>query len=962
MNRISRPTYATARSLRIKLLLPLLGLALIMTANGAWLIHHSVAREMELEMHAVAEAIIDATSFAAETGETGFDLQRFVHAMGGRRDINQILVAVGSPPVVVASTKHAWVDHPLANLPDERMAKFLSALVQGKALESRFLAADTELISYAPVLVRSSKSSGGLERGTVFVCLDARPMRHQLAIATWLWTGVLILVLMTVFGLTYFLIRRLVLRPVDQIVRAMALRAGGNTQVRAAIVADDEIGKLATTLNQMLDALDEKEMERTLAAAEILRARTQLMDAIEAIDAAFAMYAPDGRLLIHNHHYGKLYKFQDEGSLRGRTLNEVLRQFLANGGLPPDGQSEADFLEEHLADHRGRPGIRERRFAERWFRVSDAFTADGGRVILWTDVTDRRRAENVLAAKEQQFRSLVTNIPGTVYRCKLDADWTMLYMSEPIHEITGFPPSDFVRGIRSFASVIHPDDRFLVERTVIASVNARRPYEIEYRLLHCSGAVRWVYERGQGVFSEARVPLYLDGFILDITDRKNSEELLKRTNQAIAEARAQLEEHTVTLQHRNRELEIARVRAEAATQSKTEFLANMSHEIRTPMTAILGFADLLVAECEASPSAAKRLSHLLTIKRNGMHLLDIINDILDISKIEAGELHVERHRFQVLSLVTEVASLMRVRADAKGLSLEVRFEGAVPETIESDPTRLRQVLINLLGNAIKFTESGTVTLSVHVGGDAKSARLQFDVVDTGLGLTSDQMEHLFAPFHQADSSVTRRYGGTGLGLYISKRLCQMLGGDISVTSAVGLGSTFSATIDVGSLDGVRLVENPADWAPAAEPSPPPDREIALPRLDCRILLAEDGPDNQRLLSFHLRKNGATVTVVENGRIAVERVLAADRDGFPFDIVLMDMQMPTMDGYTATRLLRERGYDRPIIALTAHAMTGDREKCLAAGCNDFATKPIDRVHLVRTIVRWLPNTCQTLTHH
>jgi signal transduction histidine kinase/DNA-binding response OmpR family regulator len=383
----------------------------------------------------------------------------------------------------------------------------------------------------------------------------------------------------------------------------------------------------------------------------------------------------------------------------------------------------------------------------------------------------------------------------------------------------------------------------------------------------------------------------------------------------------------------------ARNAAIGAAQAKSEFLANMSHEIRTPLTAILGFTGVLG---DPALSDEERTAHLATIQRNGEHLLSLINDILDLSKIEAGKLTVERIPCPIGELVAPAASLMGARAREKGLTFSVEYPAPVPERIRTDPTRLRQILMNLLGNAIKFTEpGGAVRLVVRVI-DGLSPRIRFDVVDTGIGVAPEVRDRLFTPFMQADPSTSRRYGGSGLGLTISRRLARMLGGDIAVDSTPGHGSTFTVDVDPGSLAGVpRSI-------PASAPAPAAAVVASAVRLDGRLLLAEDAPDNQRLITFYLRRAGATVDVAENGRVAVEKALA----GEPYDVVLMDMQMPEMDGYDATAELRRAGYHGAIIALTAHAMDGDREKCLHAGCDDFATKPIDRDALLALVRRYL----------
>ena len=427
-------------------------------------------------------------------------------------------------------------------------------------------------------------------------------------------------------------------------------------------------------------------------------------------------------------------------------------------------------------------------------------------------------------------------------------------------------------------------------------------------------------------------------------ERSSIEPVLVRAIEAYDVALT-LEQQSAVLAQQNDELRAMQGRLEQASRLKSEFLANMSHEIRTPMTSILGFSDLL----RDRMSGAEERDIVDTIKRNGEYLLEIINDILDLSKIEAGSLKVEPRPCSPRDIVSEVAALMHSRCDAKTLWLEVAIDDTVPGVVRSDPLRLRQILVNLVGNAVKFTEQGGVRIDVRTERtNAATSLLHFDVSDTGVGIAAERLATLFQSFSQLDSSVTRRFGGTGLGLVISRRLAQLLGGDITVRSVPGQGSTFSLAVAIGNYQ--KTAASPGAKLPlVAEAADGMTAELDH-MLPARVLLAEDGPDNQRLLSFILRGAGAEVTVVNNGQEAVDELARSGDE--PYDMVLMDMHMPVLDGYEATAELRRLGYRGPVIAVTAHAMSGDRQKCLEAGCNDVATKPFERRRLLGQLARCL----------
>ena len=373
----------------------------------------------------------------------------------------------------------------------------------------------------------------------------------------------------------------------------------------------------------------------------------------------------------------------------------------------------------------------------------------------------------------------------------------------------------------------------------------------------------------------------------------------------------------------------------------------MSHEIRTPMTAILGFGDLLSS---MNLSVDDRRQFLAMMRRNGMALLDLINNILDLSRIEADKLILERTDYPLQQTVDDVMSTVKVSALQKGLSLVANYLWPLPETIHTDPARLRQILLNLVSNAVKFTEQGEVCVAIGCQCDDHGpARLTFAVSDSGIGIPTERINELFQPFMQVDGSASRSYGGTGLGLAISKRLAAALGGDIRVVSELGQGSTFTLTIDAGPLHGVRMLQSPELAVTAKAGSSSAKQE---PMLQGRVLLVEDVPGVQFVLGQILQKFNLQVEIAEDGLVACQMAEKSKAEGSPYDLILMDIQMPTMNGYEATRWLRNHGWQGPVVALTAHAMVGDREKCLEAGCNDYLSKPVNATELWAVLRRQL----------
>ncbi len=447
-----------------------------------------------------------------------------------------------------------------------------------------------------------------------------------------------------------------------------------------------------------------------------------------------------------------------------------------------------------------------------------------------------------------------------------------------------------------------------------------------------------------GVWLQSRstIAVFITGMFLTLMLTTITWTLTQTRRKAVVLAKGM----TSSIRESEQRQRVLALQAASANKAKSEFLANMSHEIRTPMTAILGYADVLGDLVRLHQQDEDYSEAVESIRRSGKHLMRIINDVLDLSKVESGKLEVEHEPCALIEAVREVHTTMRMNAMRKGLEFRVVFDTPMPETVRTDAYRVRQILINLVGNAVKFTEQGTVDIVLSDDGQ----RLHFSVVDSGVGILSSDIDRLFDPFEQLDSSVSRLHEGTGLGLTISQHLANLMNGEIIVGSEVGIGSVFTLVIPRDCPSDVRMVDD-LEQHPAKLVQSPDLPEKSTDAVGGMILLAEDGKDNQRLLAHLLRRAGYRFEIASNGQEALDLFL---KNPEQYDLVLMDMQMPVLDGYSATRQLRRLGYTLPVIALTAHALHGAREDCIDAGCTEYIAKPINRDHLFSVIAEHISN--------
>ena len=653
---------------------------------------------------------------------------------------------------------------------------------------------------------------------------------------------------------------------------------------------DEEIELSLTIARQIAFGI-----ERWHAEEALRRSEERYRAVVESQAEMLCRFRPDGTILFVNGAYARA---------RG-TMPDALM-----------GRNFWDFVaEEH------RPGVRamlDRLTAQApEICIENRFeTTDGVRWTLWTncalrfdvegrwteaqssgiDITERKQTEEKLRESEERFRTMADSSPVMIWMT--DAAGRLSFLNRTYLEYFGIAAGD--AATHDWPEIIHPDDRESYIAGFMTALGERKTFHERVRLRRFDGQWRWFESRGNPILDEAGNMAGFIGSSLDITEIYGSQQALKELD-----------------------------------QRKDEFLANMSHEIRSPLTGIMGYADILLTRLKDPLD----IQCLQTIKESGDYLIEIVNDILDLSKIEAGKLILSMEAISPHAVLAEIQSLMDVRAREKNLPLVLRYDGVLPASMQTDRTRLRQIVINLVSNAIKFTDRGRVEIVARFLSD--EGLFQIEVIDTGIGIAPEQQARLFEPFTQGDSTSTRKHGGTGLGLTITRRLVEMLGGSISLETEPDKGSTFRVLIPTPAQQEAVPVN-------AGLPNDPVLND--WPLRHHHVLVVDDREEFCYLVSRYIEDAGGRATAVSNGEAAIEALEAAEKSD-PFHVVILDIQMPGIDGYETARRIRAKGFQTPILALTAGAMVGDREKCLQAGCNDYLTKPIDRRALIKLVARY-----------
>ena len=560
-------------------------------------------------------------------------------------------------------------------------------------------------------------------------------------------------------------------------------------------------------------------------------------------------------------------------------------------------------------------------------------------LVMVHDITPQKQAEKALEKANQELekevarrtvsllesqRTLITlmsNLPGMAYRCWNDSYWSMIFVSQGCYGLTGYLPKDLINSPQ-YSQLIHPEERDRLRQQVQQAIAEKRAFQVTYRLILQEGTEKWVWEQGRGIVNQKGEVQFIEGFMTDITDWVKAKKDLEKSNLELREILEQLKVTQVKLQ-------IAKENAETANKAKSEFLANMSHELRTPLNSVIGFTQILCQDAYLKPEQQERLR---IINRSGEHLLSLINNILEMSKIEAGQTTLSETNFDLHSVLQDLQDMFCLKVQKKGIQFELEPDSNLPQYISADEGKLRQVLINLIGNGVKFTDKGGVIVRAKVETDAENNQarlLKLEVEDTGPGIAAEELKKLFVPFEQTTAGHQIKQG-SGLGLAITQKFIKLMGGEIRTTSTVGVGTCFQLSIPIRLNSSQNFLGNVGSGKVIG---------LAPDRREYRILVVDDQPDNRLLMLDLLGSKGFSVKQASNGREAID----IWRAWHP-DLIWMDLHMPEMDGYEATKQIREwesqlepPGVATKIIALTA-SVFGERELVLASGFDDYMVKP------------------------